>query len=152
SGMRSGLTLPSNSSINTALRFQEIWDTPGGVVPPTTSWSGWSNWSAVANSGDSLVVERVNLAPVFRQDLQPFTITLNNTSGAVASYVIVSASGASGSAVNVGAGVSVVLSNLRARQRVNLYRAAGGSVLDYSYVVSDSGKTFDFDGTGWIPQ
>ncbi len=152
SSMRGGLTLPSNASVNTALRFQEIWDTPDGSVPPATSWSGWSNWSAVANSGDSLVIERVNLAPVFRQDLRPFTITLNNQSGAAASYVIVSASGVSGSAVNVGAGASVVLSGLRARQRVNLYRAAGGSVLDYSYVISDSGKTFDFDGAGWTPQ
>ena len=54
--------------------------------------------------------------------------------------------------VNLAAGVSTAPAlSLRPKDRLNLYRAAGGVTLDYSYVVSTTGKTFDFT-TLWTPQ
>jgi prepilin-type N-terminal cleavage/methylation domain-containing protein len=152
SSMRSGLALPPAASINTAARFQEIWQTPDGSVPPTSSWAGWSAWAGVANSGEYLVISRVNLLPVYHTDLQTFTVTLNNRGTGTISYNLVSATGVYQPAINVAAGGTAILSGLRPRERIYLYRAAGGVTLDYAYIVSDTGMTFDFDGTKWIPR
>jgi hypothetical protein len=70
----------------------------------------------------------------------------------VASYKLVSGSGAAGPAVNVAAGANVMLPNQTPKTQISLYTAAGGVGLNYSYVISASGKTFDFDGVNWIPQ
>jgi prepilin-type N-terminal cleavage/methylation domain-containing protein len=152
SGMRAGLALPTSANINNAVRFQDIWQTADGSVPTTVSWAGWSGWSAVANSGNYLVIERVNLSSVYNTDLQSLTITLNNRGAATASYNLVLADGTSQAAVNISAGTSAILSGQRPKIRFNLYRAASGATLDYSYVLSTTGKTFDFNGTNWIPQ
>lgn len=152
SSMRTGLALPTAANINTAVRFQDIWQTTDGSLPTALSWGGWAAWSAVAGSGSYLVIERVNLAPIYSTDLQNLTITLNNPTGTTASYNIVLADGTVQSAVNVPGGSTVTLPNRRARERFNLYRAAGGATLNYSYVLSSTGKTFDFNGTNWIPQ
>lgn len=152
SSMRTGLNLPSSGNINSAARFQDLWNTPEGTLPGPGSWNGWNNWAKVANSQDFLVMERINLLPVYRTEFLSFTISLNNNSTAPCSYHLIPASGAASSVVNVPAGATAILTNLRARDRVNLYRSSGGSNLDYAYVVSDSGKTLDFDGTQWLPQ
>ena len=152
SSMRTGLTLPTAANINTAVRFQDIWQTADGSLPTALSWAGWAAWNAVASSGDFLVIERVNLSPVYNTDLQSLTITLNNRAAATASYNIVLADGTVQAAVNVLAGGTAVLPNRRPKERFNLYRAAGGVTLDYSYVLSSTGKTFDFNGVNWIPQ
>ena len=152
SSMRSGLALPTAANINTALRFQDIWQTADGSLPTALSWGGWAAWNAVANSGEFLVIERVNLSPVYNTDLQSLTITLNNRGAATASYNIVLADGTVQLAVNVLAGGTAILPNRRPKERFNLYRAAGGVTLDYSYVLSTTGKTFDFNGVNWIPQ
>jgi len=152
SSMRAGLSLPTSANINTAVRFQDIWQTADRSVPTAISWGGWAAWNAVANSGDFLVIERVNLTPVYSTDLQNLTLTLNNRGAATASYNIVLANGTVQAAVNILAGGTAVLSNRHAKERFNLYRASGGVALDYSYVLSTTGKTFDFNGVNWIPQ
>jgi prepilin-type N-terminal cleavage/methylation domain-containing protein len=152
SSMRTGLTLPTSANINTAVRFQDIWQTVDGALPTALSWGGWAAWGAVAGSGEYLLIERVNLAPVYNTDLQSLTITLNNRGAATASYNIVLADGTVQAAVNIPAGATAILNNRRAKERFNLYRAAGGVTLDYSYVLSTTGKTFDFNATNWIPQ
>lgn len=152
SSMRTGLALPGSGNINSAARFQDLWNTPEGTLPGPGSWNGWRNWTRVENSQDFLVMERINLLPVYRTEFLSFTISLNNTSTVACSYQLTPASGAGSSVVNVPAGATAILTNLRARDRVNLYRSSGGANLDYSYVVSDSGKTLDFDGTQWLPQ
>lgn len=151
SSMRAGLALPTSANINNAVRFQDIWQTADRSVPTGLSWGGWAAWSAVANSGDFLVIERVNLAPVYSADLQSLTLTLNNRGGATASYNVVLADGTSQLPVNIPAGGTAILNNRRAKERFNLYRASNGVTLDYSYVLSTTGKTFDFNGTNWIP-
>jgi prepilin-type N-terminal cleavage/methylation domain-containing protein len=152
SSMRQGLNLPAATNINTAARFDAIWQTADGSVPPTSSWNGWNAWANTANAGDYLVIERVNLAPIYSTDLLTLTVSLNNLGGTTVSYNIVTANGSTGAAVNVAAGATAVLTNLHPRDRVNLYTAAGGVGLGYSYVVTGAGKTFDFDGSIWLPQ
>lgn len=157
SSMRTGLALPTAATINTLAEFDDIWNTADGSIPTNVSWNGWNAWSATDNAGDYLVIERVNFASVYATDLQSFTVTLNNTSGSpgpgtTGSYRIIAASGAVGATVNVAPGATAVLSSLRPRDRVDLYSAAGGVGLVYSFVLSGTGKTFDFNGTQWLPQ
>jgi prepilin-type N-terminal cleavage/methylation domain-containing protein len=147
SSMRSNLALPTFAQVNN--NFAAIWDTPDGVVPTTPGWGGWGG---TANAGDYLVIERVNLAPVYATDLIALTVTLNNNGGGTVSYRVVSAAGVAGAPVNIAAGATATLTNLRPRERVDLYTGGGGTGLDYSYVLSNSGKTFDFGGTQWLPQ
>ena len=152
SSMRAGLALPTAAAISTAAQFQQIWQTADGAVPPVGSWAGWGAWGATANSGSYLVIARVNLLSVYDTDLQSLTLTLNNRGAATASYNLVLADGTSQPAINVAAGATVILANQRPKVRLNLYRAAGGVTLNYSYVLSTTGKTFDFNGTDWLPQ
>ncbi len=152
SSMRAGLTLPVAANITTAAQFQSLWQTADKAVPATASWAGWSAWTAVTGSGEYLLIQRVNLAPVYATELASVTLTLNNRGTGTASYNLVQPSGASLAAVNVVAGGNVVLSGLVPRTRLNLYRAASGATLNYTYVVGTTGRTFDFDGTNWIPQ
>ncbi|HEX3728896.1 MAG TPA: prepilin-type N-terminal cleavage/methylation domain-containing protein [Opitutaceae bacterium] len=150
SSMRASLRLPA--AINGAAAFQTIWQTADGAVPDPSSWNGWSRWANVAQAGDFLVIERVNLLPVYETDLQSLTLTLNNRGAGTTSYNLVLADGTGQATVNVAPGGTVILSNQRPKVRLNLYRAAAGGGLDYSYVLSTTGKTFDFNGTDWIPQ
>jgi len=152
SSMRTGLALPTAANINTAVRFQDIWQTADGALPTALSWGGWAAWSTVSSSGEFLRIERVNLSSVYNTDLQSFTITLNNRGAATASYNIVLADGTIQAAVNVPAAATVIFANRRPKERFNLYLAGGGATLDYSYVLSATGKTFDFNGVNWIPQ
>ena len=152
SAMRAGLALPASANITTAAQFQSLWQTADNAVPANASWGGWAAWTAVANSGDYLLIERVNLQPIYNTDLLSVTLTLNNRGAATASYNLVLPSGVSQNAVNVAAGGNAVLAGLRPRTRLNLYRAAAGVTLNYTYVVNATGRTFDFDGTNWIPQ
>jgi prepilin-type N-terminal cleavage/methylation domain-containing protein len=151
SSLRGKLALPTAANISTAAAFQQIWQTADGSVPPATSWTGWNAWSAVAGSGNLLVIQRVNLQSVYASSLQSLPATLNNRGAAAASYQLVLANGTAQATVNVAAGATVVLSR-HPQDCLNLYSAAGGAGLNYSYVFSTTGKTFDFDGTNWLPQ
>ena len=152
SSLRGGLDLPPAAAIATPAAFQQIWQTPDGTVPDSSSWAGWDAWSAVAGSGAFLVIERVNLASVYDTDLQSLTITLNNRGPATVSYNLVQPDGTIQGSVDVLAGATATLSRQVPRVQLNLYKAAGGVTLNYSYVVSTTGKTFDFNGTDWLPQ
>jgi prepilin-type N-terminal cleavage/methylation domain-containing protein len=152
SSLRANLALPTAANITTAARFQAIWQTADGSVPPAASWAGWTKWGATANSGNYLVIERVNLLPVYDTDLENLTLTLNNRGAGPASYNLVLANGTVQGSVDVPAGKTVILTNQRPKIRLNLYSAGGGNPLNYSYVLSSSGKTFDFNGTDWLPQ
>lgn len=146
SSMRTGVALPSAASISA--NFTAIWNTPDGNVPGVAGWGAWN-----ANNIEFLVIERVNLAAVYRNDLQTLNVTLNNLGGTTSSYQVVQANGTVLASVNLTAGASTFPPlNLRPRDRLNLYRSAGATTLDYSYVVSTTGKTFDFNGTVWTPQ
>jgi prepilin-type N-terminal cleavage/methylation domain-containing protein len=161
SSMRNGLALPTSANINTAVRFQDIWQTTDGSLPTAVSWGGWAAWSAVANSGDFLVIERVNLLPVYNTDLQSLSVTLNNKTppapgvGAInASYSLVLADGTVVPPVTLVAGASVTLTR-RPKDRINLYRTIGGANLDSSYVLNaanTSNQTYDFSGSTWTPK
>lgn len=154
SSMRAALILPTAAAITTALQFQTIWQTADGTVPAASSWAGWSAWSSVANSGDFLVMYRVNLLPTYNSALQNLTIILDNpgSAGATTSYNIVLADGTVQSVVNVPRNTIVTLTTMHPQQRINLYSASGGASLNYSYVLSTTGKTFAFDGSNWTPQ
>lgn len=74
------------------------------------------------------------------------------TPAVTASYRVVRATGAVAAVANIAAGASVSLGDLRVGDRLDLYAASGGANLNYSYVVSSSGRTIDFDGTQWTPK
>jgi prepilin-type N-terminal cleavage/methylation domain-containing protein len=152
SSLRPGLSLPTAADISSAATFQQIWQTADGSVPDASSWAGWDAWGAVAGSGAFLVIQRVNLISEYDTDLQSLTLTLNNRGPATASYNLVLPDGAIQATVDVLAGATAVLAGQNPRVQLNLYRASGGVTLDYSYVVSTTGKTFDFNGTDWLPQ
>ncbi len=152
SSMRTGLTLPAESALNTT-RFNTIWDTADGSIPATSSWSGWTNWNNVSTSEDYLLIQRINLSQIYQTDLATFTVSLNNTSSTTVSYTITS-NGITSAAINIAATppATATITGLAKGDRMNLYTAANGTSLGYTYVISESGKTFDFDGTGWAPQ
>jgi prepilin-type N-terminal cleavage/methylation domain-containing protein len=139
SSMRANLGLPA-AAIITAADFQTIWQTSDGSVPAATSWAGWNAWSAVANGGNYLVIERVNLQPLY------LTVTLNNLSAASANYSV-----GSGGQLPVGAGGHKTLSEPQGTV-ISLYNSGG--TLDYSYVVGAPGKTFNLSTAvpDWTPQ
>lgn len=146
SSMRSGVALPSNAQISAG--FTAIWNTAEGSVPAAAGWSAWNTGNI-----EYLVIERVNFAAVYRADLQTFNVTLNNQGASTASYQVTQANGTVLPVVNLIAGASTAPAlTLRPKDRLALYRAAGAVTLDYSYVVSTTGKTFDFSGTTWTPQ
>jgi len=155
SSMRNGVRLPNNllptpTPTITAADFATIWSTINGSVPTATGWNvAWN----VANI-EFLVIERVNLSSIYRTDLQNLSITLNNKGSVIVSYILVLANGTVQPAVNIAVGATTMPPlTLRPKDRLNLYRAADGVTLDYSYMVSTSPKTFDFkDGTNWTPQ
>ncbi len=157
SSMRTGLNLPTAANINTALRFQTLWDTPENTVPSTASWTGWSAWALVTNAADFLVIERINLAPIYQTDLRTYTLTLNNKTAApsavTASYRVTLANGTPPRDFNLAAGTTATLT-LRPRDRLDLYvpTPASAANLNHSYVVSSTGKSFDFNGSTWLPQ
>lgn len=163
SSMRTGLPLPTAANLNTTLLFDNVWNAADGSVPPAgSSWAGWAAWRATlnGNAGDFLLIERVNLAPIYNSELQSLTLVLNNRSATMVSYNFVLADGTVQAAVNIAAPVAPATNrsiNLtcRPKDRINLYRSAGGTNLDYSYVVptESSGRTFDFTtATNWVPQ
>lgn len=145
SSMRTGVAMPTAANISA--NFQTIWNTVEGTVPVSGGWGAWN-----ANNIEYLVIERVNLAAVYRTDLQTFNVTLNNQAASTVSYQVIQANGTVLPVVNMAAGSTTAPAlSLKPKDRINLYSAAGGVSLNYSYVVSNSGKTFDFT-TSWIPQ
>lgn len=163
SSMRTGVALPTYAQVAVAANFNTIWNTADGKVPAAPGFAAWGGGPAPAlDNVEYLVIERVNLAAVYRTDLQAFTITLKNLTPIAAtpsnpavpatasSYQVTRANGTVQIAqpVNPG-GASVTLNPMYPRDRIDLYRAG---VLDSSYVISNTGKSIYFNGTNWIPQ
>jgi len=132
SSMRTGLTLPA--TVNAA-GFAEIWDTSDGQRP--ASWVSWPS-----QFGEYLAIGRVNLAA----DLQSFTLRLQNTGAAAASYKI-TRPGAAAVAQPVPPGFTDV--PMRTGWRIDLFSDNAGATLRYSYIVTTHARSFHFDGTTW---
>ncbi len=151
SSMRDGLDLPSEGDLG-ASGFDDVWNTQNGDVPSSSSWSGWGSWASVDRAEEYLLIERVNLQSIYLTELKTFTITVNNLSGVSCSYNVVDSEGVSLPLVNLPTNTSAPLTGFQKGERINLYRDVGGFSLGYSYVISRMGKSFDFDGSNWIPQ
>jgi len=143
SSMRTGLALPAAATISA--NFQAVWNTVDGTVPAAPGWGAWT--AGPGGNIEYLVIERINLASVYRNELLAWSVTLNNASGSAASYQIISATGGPGAIVPVANLTHPTLTPLYSRDRLNLFNKLG--VLNYTYVISNSGKTFTFDGTNW---
>lgn len=149
SSMRTGVAPQTAAFIGAnGTRFSDVWNwnTSGS---PFAAPGGWGAWNA-ANI-EYLVIERINFAPVYRTDLQAYTVSLRNLGTGTTSYRLIRANGST-VVGNISAGTSVALTSLYARDRVELYKAASQFTLDLTYVVSTTGKTYDFNGTNWLPQ
>lgn len=146
SGMRNGVALPTAAVV--AGNFQAIWDTAEGSVPAAAGWGAWT--AGAGGNIEFLVIERVGLASIYRTDLQTYPVTLNNNGAGSVSYRIIWANGATPLLVTMPAGSTTAIPlSLRPRDRLNLYSDGAGVTLNYSYVVSNSGKTFTFT-TAWV--
>ncbi len=148
SSMRSGLALPTAANINTPARFQALWDTADGAIPPTSSWASWSAWNAVANAGDYLLIERINLRSVYLDELKTSAVAINNTTAGSVSYEIQDRDGNQLANAVIGAGGSALLDNLSKGDRVLIYGDASYSSLVYSYIAEGDDKSFDL--SDWI--
>jgi len=145
SSMRTGVALPS--AANVSGNFQAIWNTTDGNIPPAPGWNAWN-----AANIEYLVIERVSFASIYRTDLQTYGFTLNNSGTGAVSYKVTYANGTSPGVVNLAAGATTATPlSLKAKDRLSLYSDAGGVTLNFSYMVSNSPKTFTFT-TGWVAQ
>lgn len=163
SSMRTGLALPTAANLNSLALFDNVWNTVDGALPTAagTSWAGWAAWRNTlgGTTGDYLVIERVNLAPIYNTDLKSLTVILNNKGTVPVSYNVVLADGTNQIALNLPAPIAPATTTtanvtLRPKDRINLYRSANGVNQDFSYVVSinSTGQTFNFNaGTNWTP-
>jgi len=151
--MNPSLTLPSAAQV-TGSRFQTLWDAPEADLP---AWSGWWSGSSAWLAGtvadqqsrrDSLVIERINLQPIYRTEFMSVSITLNNRDAMSVTYDVIRAAGTSQTGIPLPAGQAATLNNLHPRDRLNLYRPGG--ILDYSYTVSTTPPpSFKFEGGAW---
>jgi type II secretory pathway pseudopilin PulG len=150
SSMRNQVVLPTVAQIKAS--FQNIWVAPENKVPLGAGWGAWIDTSPNSNI-EYLVIERVSLASVYRNEFQTYPFTLNNSGAVTVSYKIIYANGASPGVIpmpmgwNTGANPLI----LKSRDRLNLYSDSAGTTLTYSYVVSNTPKTFTYT-TSWVAQ
>ncbi len=150
SSMRTGVAPQSAAYIGAnATRFNDVWNWNTSSTPFAAP-AGWGAWNAA--NVEYLVIERINFSPVYRTDLQAYAVSLRNLSGGSVSYRITRANGTVAAAVTLAAGTSTTVTPLYPRDQLSLYRAAGAVNLDFTYVVSTTGKTFEFSSTNWIAQ
>jgi prepilin-type N-terminal cleavage/methylation domain-containing protein len=154
SSMRAGVAVPFATI---AGNFATIWNWDTRAIPLVVP-AGWGAWNV--DNIEYLVIERINFKSVSN-----YPVTLKNmTNGALvpggsvvpavtASYRITRADGTVVSQ-DVTAQATTPALLLYAKDRLDLYRAAGtpAASLNFTYVVSTTGKTFVFDGTNWLPQ
>jgi prepilin-type N-terminal cleavage/methylation domain-containing protein len=144
SGLRSGLTVPSGTTINDA-QFQQIWDTPTGQVPPVSSWATWSTWSGYP---DMLVIQRVNVLALRRTS----TAILNNADvlAVTVSYRIRALDGTLSGATVITPATQRIVPALRRGERVELYaNATGAGTPIYTHVVADHDVSLTYDSGFW---
>lgn len=163
SSMRDGRNLPGTVAA-AAANFQTIWNSSDEEIPFLLNWQGWSrtpdgNNGYRATDGEHLVVERINLQPLYLDEARVLTITLNNASrsggtggtgpsGSDASYQVFWARGGfSGPYTIRSTDVPVVRKDLHRGDRIDLFDPNG--VLNYSYAVNAEDRTLEFDGVQW---
>jgi len=137
SSMRTGLAIPA---ITTG-QFATVWQTADNAVP-----TGWTAWTAVAGSGEQLLIERVNLQGIYLSNPAQVTITLNTSEAtAVGRYSF----RAPGATVESGPYAVVPTRSFAPGTILTLY--CNGTP-NYSYAVGTVARTFDLKGANWIPQ
>lgn len=139
SSMRANLPLPAAAVA--ALNFNGIWDAAESTVPPGFA----AVWSAPAtqipfNLG-FLVIERINLRPIFLSDLKTFTVTLNNThAGSIVSYHLISGvTGlftASNASISTAPPTVTIPVPVHPGDRLDLYTGINYGAMTYSYIFS----------------
>lgn len=150
SSMRTGVAPQTAAYVGAnGTRFSDVWNWNTTGVPFAAP-AGWGAWNA--DNIEYLVIERINFSSVYRTDLQAYTVSLRNLSGGSVSYRITRANGAVAAAVTLAAGTSATVTPLYSRDQLSLYRSAGAVNLDFTYIVSTTGKTFEFSSTNWIAQ
>lgn len=137
SSMRAGLAIPAI----TAAQFQTVWQTADKAVPP-----GWATWAAVANSGEQLLIERVNLQGTYQSYPPTVTITFNTTEATAAGTYSFRVPGA---AVDSGPFAIVPSRTFTPGTILTLY---SNGVSNYTYAVGSVPRTFDLKTANWIPQ
>jgi prepilin-type N-terminal cleavage/methylation domain-containing protein len=157
SSMRAGMGLPANNL--TTVQFDAIWNTADTDIPPNASWAGWNAWRTRDPSNsyfiyrEYLQIERIDLRAIYHAELASFLFRLNNRdAAATVSFDYTPPFGAGGSGTVVPGGYAEV--TLAPRARLNFYRDAARTMLDYTYIVGTAGRTqtFDFKDGTWTPQ
>lgn len=149
SNMRNNLNLPTAGNINSSTRFQALWDSPNGTIPSTASWNGWNNWNNVHNAEDFLHIERVNLKPIYMDELKLSNVSINNPSASTTSYQLLDSTSTLLASGPIGSGGTVSLTNLSKGDRIDFFSDAGSTTLIYSYIIEGEDRSFDF--SDWIP-
>ena len=137
SSMRGGLPIPTI----TAAQFQTVWQTADKAVP-----AGWPTWTAVSGSGEQLLIERVNLRPVYQANPAAVTITFNTAEATVAGTYSFRAPGAT---LDSGPFAVVPSRSFTPGTVLTLY---SNGLPSYTYAVGTVFRTFDLKGAIWIPQ
>ncbi len=149
SSMRAGINLPTETQVFNS--FQSVWDTPVNTVPVG---AGWNNWGAgpppVVDNIEYLVIERVSFASVYRTSLTSYAWSLNNSSLTdTVSCTVTWASGALPTSYTLAPSKSLdtitapKLPPLMSGDKLAFFKSPLPTLL-FSYVVSDSGKTFTY--------
>lgn len=141
SSMRNELALPT--SLSTASRFDDVWNTADGSIPPTSTWGGWSAWNAIASAGDYLVIQRINLNPIYQTDLKTWSVALNNTDVIPGGYELSDKSGTIVSTGSIPANDVVTLANLSNGDRVNIYSDSARNNLVFTHFINNASKSFN---------
>lgn len=141
SSMRNDLALPS--SLSTSARFDDLWNTADGDIPPTSTWSGWSAWNAVDSASDYLVIQRINLTPLYQTDLKTWSVALNNPDVSIGGYELRDRDGNVVSSGQIPANDVVTLTNLYNGDRVNIYSDSARTNLVFTHFVNNASTSFN---------
>ena len=137
SSMRNGLQIPAI----TAAQFQTVWHTADHTVP-----AGWAAWTAVAGSGEQLLIERVNLQGIYLSNPALVTLTFNTTEATAAGRYSFRPPGAT---ADSGPYPIVPSRTFAPGTILTLY---SNGTPNYTYAVGTVARTFDLKGSSWIPQ
>lgn len=160
SSMRNGLNLPNAATVRA--NFDGIWNAGPTVVPPgfPAVWS--TPASATQTNLEFLIIQRVNLRPIFLTDAQTIQFVLNKVySGGTVGYQLIS--GSTRLVTNQSSSITAPVGPVSARPRdqLKLYVGPAYGTLTYTYIFSSNTNnplTFEFvdsNPTGtpyWRPQ
>jgi len=152
SSMHAGPALPDSTYTPNAVQFQQLWDTQGGQVPPTSSWNGWINWQVLDGNNQMwlrhyLLIERIDLRPIYR----PIDIRLWNQGTTTATYWTRSTIGRH----PIGKDEILTVSLKPADVLYLSPDASGTNPTPYTVQMQTQGQLapcYVFDGANWIPQ